>query len=146
MIPLLHNAAFLYGLKAVTLLCFALVIAGVWLRTTMVLSCILTIVFASLWRGFAGHIDHESILILLAGVLMTGLTLADKRLEPKGESWPRAAPTQAGVQMTAVLALLATVYTMVGVYRIVHGSPEIWTTPSPPFWALRNAYETVEPM
>jgi hypothetical protein len=148
MIPMVHNTAFLYGLKAAALLSFALVIAGVWLRPMMVLSCILMTIFAAHWRGFAGHIDHESILILLAGVLMTGLTLADKRLESKGESWPAGpgVPTQSGVQMTAVLALLAMVYTMVGVYRIVHGSPEIWTTHSLTFWALRNAYETVEPM
>ncbi len=148
MIPLVHNTAFLYGLKAATLLCFAFVIAGVALRPMMVLSCILMIVFAALWRGFAGHIDHESILILLAGVLMTGFTLADRRLESKGQAWPTGpnVPTQAGVQMTAVLALLALVYTMVGVYRVVHGSPEIWTTHSLTFWALRNAYETVEPM
>ena len=114
----------------------------------MVLSCILMTIFAAHWRGFAGHIDHESILILLAGVLMTCFTLADKRLESKGQAWPTGpgVPTQAGVQMTAVLALLALVYTMVGVYRVVHGSPEIWTTHSLTFWALRNAYETVEPM
>jgi hypothetical protein len=148
MIPLVHSTAFLYGLKAATLLCFALVIAGVALRPMMVLSCILMTVFAAHWRGFAGHIDHESILILLAGILMTCFTLADKRLESKGQTWPTGpgVPTQAGVQMTAVLALLALVYTMVGVYRVVHGSPEIWTTHSLTFWALRNAYETVEPM
>jgi hypothetical protein len=148
MIPLVHSTAFLYGLKAATLLCFALVIAGVALRPMMVLSCILMTVFAAHWRGFAGHIDHESILILLAGILMTSFTLADKRLESKGQTWPSGpgVPTQPGVQMTAVLALLALVYTMVGVYRVVHGSPEIWTTHSLTFWALRNAYETVEPM
>jgi hypothetical protein len=144
--PLVHNAAFLYGFKAATLLCFALVIAGVALRPMMVLSCILMTIFSSHWRGFAGHIDHESILILLAGIFLTLFALADKRLEAKGEVWPAGAPTQAGVPMTAVLALLCLVYTMVGVYRVVHGSPEIWTTHSLTFWALRNAYETVEPM
>jgi hypothetical protein len=148
LVPLVHSTAFLYGLKAATLLSFALVIAGVALRPMMVVSCILMTIFAAHWRGFAGHIDHESILILLAGILMTLLALADKRLESKGKPWPTGpgVPTHAGVQMTSVLALLCLVYTMVGVYRVVHGSPEIWTTHSLTFWALRNAYETVEPM
>lgn len=144
--PVVHSAGFLYGLKGITLLCFALVIAGIALRPMMVLSCILMTIYAAIWRGFAGHIDHESILIQLAGILLTLLALADKRLESKGQSWPAGAPTQAGVHMTAVLALLALVYTMVGVYRMTHGTPEIWTTHSLTFWALRNAYETVEPM
>jgi hypothetical protein len=148
LVPLVHSSAFLYGLKAATLISFALVIAGVALRPMMVLSCILMTVFAAHWRGFAGHIDHESILILLAGILLTCFALADKRLESKGQAWPTGpeVPTQSGVPMTAVLALLCLVYTMVGVYRVVHGSPEIWTNHSLTFWALRNAYETVEPM
>jgi hypothetical protein len=144
--PLIHSTAFLYGLKAAALVCFALVIAGIALRPMMVLSCVFMTLFAAIWRGFAGHIDHESILIHLAGILLTLFALADKRLESKGQAWPAGAPTQAGVPMTAVLALLALVYTMVAIYRLAHGTPEVWTSHSLTFWALRNAYETVEPM
>ena len=142
---LLHSVAFLYALKGVTLLAFALVIAGVALRPMMVVSCVLMTIFASLWRGFAGHIDHESILILYAGFLLTLFALADAWAERKGVPEVPGGPTRAGIPLTAILATLCLVYTMVGIFRTVRGTPDVFTTNSLTFWALRNAYETAEP-
>lgn len=142
---LLHNSTFLYVLKAVTLLSIALVIAGVALRFTMVAACLCATLFASLWRGFAGHIDHESVLILYAGYLMTIFLFADRRVAAKGERWSPEGPTPAGVQLLSILAVLCFVYTMVGVFRTVRGTPGVYTSDSLMFWALRNAYETVDP-
>jgi hypothetical protein len=142
---LLHNATFLTALKIVTLVFIALVIAGVALRFTMVAACLTATLFASLWRGFAGHIDHESVLILYAGYLMTIFLFADRRAEAKGEPRSPGAPTPAGVQLLSILAVLCFVYTMVGVFRTVRGTPGVYTSDSLMFWALRNAYETVDP-
>ncbi len=142
---LLHAAPFLYALKAATLLAFALVIAGVALRPMMVASCVLMTVFACLWRSFAGHMDHESVLILFAGYLLTSFELADARAERNGEVPAPGAPTRAGIPLTAILAVVCLAYTMVGVFRTVRGTPEVFTTNSLTFWALRNAYETAEP-
>lgn len=141
----LRDVTFLHGLKAAALLSFALVIVGVAVRPMMVVSCVLMTLFAVLWRGFAGHIDHESILIQLAGYLLTLCALADWRLEAKGQPWPANAPSRWGVPLTAVVALLCLVYTLVGVYRLTYGFPEVFTSHSLTFWALRNAYETIEP-
>lgn len=141
----LHNAAFLHGLKAAALLSFALVIAGVALRPMMVVACVLMTLFTSLWRGFAGHMDHESVLVLLAGYLLTLFALADARTERTGESPAPGGPTRAGIQLTGVLAVLCLAYMMVGVFRMVHGAPAVFTSNSLTFWSLRNAYETAEP-
>jgi hypothetical protein len=141
----LHNAAFLYGLKGAALLAFALVIAGIALRPMMVASCVLMTLFASMWRGFAGHIDHESILVLYAGFLLTLFELADGRADRRGERPAPGAPARAGIPLTAILATLCLVYTMVAIFRTVRGTPEVYTSGSLTFWALRNAYETAEP-
>jgi hypothetical protein len=142
---LLHNAAFLYALKALTLLAIALVIAGVALRPAMVAASVLTTIFACMWRGFAGHIDHESILILFAGYILTLCALADARADRLGEPSPPGGPTRAGIPLTAILIMLCLVYTMVAVFRTVRGTPGVYTSGSLTFWALRNAYETAEP-
>jgi hypothetical protein len=142
---LLHSAVFLLGLKAATLLSLGLVITGVALRPAMVAACVLMTLFSSLWRGFAGHIDHESILILFAGYLLTLFAFADARADAKGEPVPPDAPTRAGIALTSMLAVLCLVYTMVGVYRTVRGTPGIYLSDSLHFWALRNAYETIDP-
>ncbi len=141
----LHGAAFLYALKAATLLALALVIAGVALRPMMVASCLLMTVFACLWRGFAGHMDHESVLILFAGYLLTLFELADARVDRRGEPPRPGAPTRAGIPLTTILVVLCLAYTMVGIFRSVRGAPAVFTTSSLTFWALRNAYETAEP-
>jgi hypothetical protein len=142
---LLHGAAFLYALKAATLLSFALVIAGVALRPMMVASCVLMTVYACLWRGFAGHIDHESVLILFAGYLLTLFELADAWADRRGEQPVPGAPTRAGIPLTTILVVLCLAYTMVGIFRAMRGAPSVFTTNSLTFWALRNAYETAEP-
>jgi hypothetical protein len=142
---LLRGAVVLQALQAAALLSFALVIAGIALRPMMVVSCVLMTLFASLWRGFAGHIDHESILILLAGYLLTLFAFADTRVAWKGERYVPGGPTRAGIQLTTILAVLLLVYTVVGVYRTVRGTPAVYTTDSLTFWALRNSYETANP-
>jgi hypothetical protein len=142
---MLHGAGFLYALKAAALLSFALVIAGVALRPSMVAACVLMTLFSSLWRGFAGHIDHESILVLYAGYLMTLFAFADRRAEAKGERIAPGGPTPAGIQLTTILAVLCFVYTMVGVFRTVRGTPGVYTGDSMVFWALRNSYDTADP-
>lgn len=142
---LLHGAAFLYALKAATLLAFALVIAGVALRPMMVASCVLMTLFACLWRGFAGHIDHESVLILYAGYVLTLFELADAWAERRGEPTAPGGPSRAGLPLTAILFTLCLAYTMVAVFRMLRGAPTVFTTNSLTFWALRNAYETAEP-
>lgn len=142
---LLHDALFLHGLKAAALISFALVIAGVALRPTMVAACLLMTLFTSLWRGFAGHIDHESILILYAGYLLALFSFADARAAAKGERIAPGGPTPAGIQLLAIVAVLCFVYTMVGVFRTLRGTPEIYTSDSLTFWALRNSYETADP-
>jgi hypothetical protein len=142
---LLHTTGFLYALQAATLLSFALVIAGVALRYTMVAASILMTLFASLWRGFAGHIDHESIIILFAGYLLTLFAWADWRADAKGEREPPGGPTRAGIPLTSIVAILCFVYTMVGLFRTVRGTPAVYLSDSLNFWALRNAYETIDP-
>jgi hypothetical protein len=142
---LLHGAVFLSALKAATLLSCTLVIAGVALRPMMVASCVLMTVFACLWRGFAGHIDHESVLILFAGYLLTLFELADAWADRRGEQPAPGAPTRAGIPLTTILVVLCLAYTMVGIFRAVRGAPAVFTTNSLTFWALRNAYETAEP-
>ena len=142
---LLHQAAFLYALKALTLLAIALVIAGVALRPSMVAASILMTLFACMWRGFAGHIDHESVLILLAGYVLTLCALADAWADRRGERAPPGGPTRAGIPLTAIMIMLCLVYTMVAVFRTVRGTPDVYTSGSLTFWALRNAYETAEP-
>jgi hypothetical protein len=142
---LLHAAPFLYALKALTLLAIVLVIAGVALRPMMVAASIGMTLFACLWRSFAGHMDHESVLILFAGYLLTLFELADAWAERRGEPQAAGAPTRAGIPLTAILASLCLAYTMVGIFRTVRGTPEVFTTNSLTFWALRNAFETAEP-
>lgn len=144
--PLLHDAVFLHGLKAAALLSFVLVIAGLWLRWSMLAACILMTLFASIWRGFAGHIDHESILILFAGYLLMLFEFADRRAEARGERVAPGGPTQAGIPLTTILAVLLWVYMTVAVFRLAHGAPGVFTTNSLTFWALRNAYETAQPV
>ena len=143
--PLLRNAVFLHGLKAATLIAITLVIVGVALRPASVAACVLTTLFTSLWRGFAGHIDHESVLILYAGYLLTLFSFADAWAARKGEERAPGAPSLAGIPLTTTLAVLCLVYTMVGTFRLVHGTPDVFTSGSLTFWALRNAYETVDP-
>ena len=142
---LLHHAAILYALKALTLLSIALVIAGVALRPSMVAASILMTLFACMWRGFAGHIDHESVLILYAGYLLTLFGLADAVADRKGERSPPGTPTRSGIPLTTIMAMLCLVYTMVGLFRTVRGTPGVYTSGSLTFWAFRNAYETAEP-
>jgi hypothetical protein len=119
---LLHGVAVLYAVKLLGLLAFALVIGGVALRTSMVASCVLMTLFACLWRGFAGHMDHESVLILFAGYLLTLFELADGRAAAKGERVTPGGPTRAGIPLTAILATLCLVYTMVAIFRLVRGA------------------------
>jgi uncharacterized membrane protein YphA (DoxX/SURF4 family) len=142
---LLHTAAVLYAVKLLTLLAIALVIAGVALRPSMVAASVLMTVFTCLWRGFAGHMDHESVLILFAGYLLTLFALADAWADRKGEPTPPGGPTRSGIPLTAILFMLCLVYTMVAIFRTVRGTPDVYTSGSLAFWALRNAYETAEP-
>lgn len=142
---LFHGAAFLYGLQIATLLAIGLVIAGIALRPAMVAACVLMSLYHFMWRGFAGHMDHESVLILLAGYLLTLFALADAWADRRGERPAPGAPTRAGIPLTAILAVLCLAYMMVGIFRAVRGAPEVFTSNSLTFWALRNAYETAEP-
>jgi len=142
---LLHRAAVLYALKALTLLAIALVIAGVALRPSMVAASVLMTLYASMWRGFAGHIDHESMLILFAGYLLTLFALADAWADRHGVGSPPGGPTRSGRPLTAIMIMLCLAYTMVGLFRTVRGTPEVYTSGSLTFWAFRNAYETAEP-
>jgi hypothetical protein len=142
---LLHGAVFLHVLKALTLLAIALVVAGVALRPSMVAASVLMTLFACLWRGFAGHMDHESVLILFAGYLLTLFALADAWADRRGEPSPPGGPTRSGIPLTAIMIVLCLAYTMVALFRTLRGTPEIYTSGSLAFWALRNAYETAEP-
>lgn len=143
---LLRTTAFLHGLKAAALVSFLVVIAGLWRPWSMVGASVLMTLFAMLWRGFAGHIDHESILILFAGYLLTLFELADRRAERTGARIAPGGPTQAGIPLTAIMAVLLIVYMNVAIFRLVHGFPEIFTSNSLTFWALRNNYETARPV
>ena len=50
-----------------------------------------------------------------------------------------------GIPLVAILITLCFTYTLVGVYRIVHGGIEIFSSGSITFWAMRNSYQAVQP-
>ncbi len=144
--PLLIETPFLYALKGTTLLALGLVLAGVGRTAGAIVACLLITLQQGIVRGFSGHIHHGDLVLLYAAYLLALFPLADA-VARKQETSPRTGPMASSerVLITAVLTALCLSYTLTGTYRFIHGGIETFRTGSATFWALRNAYQVVDP-
>ena len=53
--------------------------------------------------------------------------------------------TLSGIPLVALLTTLCVTYTLVGVYRLIHGGLDVFTSGSLTFWALRNSFQVLHP-
>jgi hypothetical protein len=109
-----------------------------------VLACCGLTAGQSIMRGFSGHIDHKDLVLLYAAWLLAILPWADALAKRRGLIPPKPY-TLEGISVVAILAALCLSYTLVGVYRLVHGGVEVFTSGSLTFWALRNSYQVTDP-
>ena len=159
--PLLINSLFLYGLKIVTLISLVLVILNIFSKPAGVFACIFLTVYRGVVRGFGGHISHDDLVLLYAAYFLALFPLADAMVQ-EGK-WAGFSPSRSlkdgsivetanhmtvnlnGIPLIAILSTMCFTYTLVGVYRIVHGGIETFTSGSITFWALRNSFQVLHP-
>jgi len=100
-------------------------------------------VYQVIFRGYAGHISHEDILLLYASYMLAGFPVANVIARKSGSVDPRV--NLNALPIVAILFTLLMIYVVVAVYRLLYGAPEIFTSGSMIYWALRNTVEVHDP-
>ncbi len=132
----------MYDFKAVILVSCAAVIFAIRPRVFAVLACVGLTVYEGLLRGFGGHVSHSDLVMLYAAYFLALFPLANALLAPK----ERVRVNLSGVPVVAILAALCFTYSLTGLYRLMHGGMETFTSGSLIFWALRNSYQYIDPL
>lgn len=141
--PWLVQPAFLWGLKGVTILLLLCAASNIMRNIAAVGACLLLTFYQGIFRGFAGHIPHVDAVALYALYFLAVFPLADQWVRKHdSRSHPSWNPSE--VSFVAILFVLCLSYTLVGVYRIVHAGPEVFTGGSIHFWMMRNSYQHSE--
>ena len=145
---LMLSGPFLWGLKWLALLAVGLVLLGRLRQPAALVACPLLTLQMGIARGFAGHIHHPEMVLLMA-VYWLALCPVMDRLAARPSRGHRPSPNvHAGlssVPIVGILLSLCCAYACVGVTRLVHGGLEVFTSDSMTFWALRNAYHVFQP-
>lgn len=138
---LLH-APGIYCLKAIIMgSCLAAAVAR-YPRAFGAVACAGLTLYLGLLRGFGGHVSHSDLVMLYAAYFLTAFSLADARLSAK----ERSRVNLSGVPVVAVLAAMLFTYSLTGLFRLMHGAIETFTSGSLTFWALRNSYQYIDPL
>jgi len=157
--PLLIDSLFLYGIKIVTLISLVLVILNIFSKPAAVFACVFLTLYQGIVRGFGGHISHADLVLLYAAYFLALFPLADVMVKKGVGFLPlRSAKDTSieetaihpmvnlnGIPLIAILSAMCFTYTLVGVYRIVYGGIETFTSGSITFWALRNSFQVLHP-
>ncbi len=138
----LLSSPVIYYFKAVILLSCAAVIFIIRPRVFAILACASLTVYLGLLRGFGGHVSHSDLVMLYAAYFLALFTLANARLSAQ----ERSRVNLSGVPVVAVLAALFFTYSLTGLFRLMHGAIETFTSGSLTFWAMRNSYQYVDPL
>ncbi len=138
---LLHPPA-IYYLKVVIMASCAAVIFKVRPRLFAIVVCVALTIYLGLLRGFGGHVSHSDLVMLYAAYFLALFPLADARLSAK----ERSRVNLSGVPVVAILGALFFTYSLTGLFRLMHGAIETFTSGSLTFWALRNSYQYVDPL
>jgi predicted DCC family thiol-disulfide oxidoreductase YuxK len=122
-----------------------LTILNTFRKPAAVCACVFITVYEGIIRGFGGHISHSDLILLYAAYFLALFPMADLMIGKKQRESADTALNLYGIPLVAILATLCFTYTLVGVYRIVHGGIETFSSDSITFWALRNSYQVVNP-
>jgi len=109
--------------------------------TCALLACAGATLLEGIVRGFGGHISHHDLVLLYAAYGLALFRVAD-RFVPSGAQ-PDA--TRSGIPVVATIALLCVTYSFTGMFRLLRGGMELFTSGSLTFWALRNSHQYIDP-
>lgn len=140
----LLRVEWLVGLKLATLLVLGLVLLGRGGRLAPVAACVLLTLRQGLKRGFAGHLEHQDLVLLYAAYLLALCPLADRLVPPQHRRVP-ASWTLDGVPLVGIVLALCLTYTFAGVYRLLHGGLALFTSAQLPAFVARNSLQLVHP-
>jgi hypothetical protein len=110
-----------------------------------VAACVLLTLRQGLKRGFAGHLEHQDLVLLYAAYLLALCPLAD-RLIPPARRRAEASWTLDGVPLVGIALSLCLTYTFAGVFRLLHGGLALFTSAQLPAFVARNSLQLVHPM
>lgn len=136
------SAPAIYYFKAAIMASCAAVIFTIFPRFSAVVACAGLTVYLGLLRGFGGHVSHGDMVMVYAAYLLALFRLADAQLSAKKP--PRI--SLSGVPIVGVLVALLFTYSLTGLFRLMHGAVETFTSGSLTFWAMRNSYQYVDPL
>ena len=142
---LLIDPLLIQVLRIITLLFLVLTILSIFRKPAAVCACIFITVYDGIARGFGGHISHVYLILLYAAYFLALFPLADLMVRKKQRESVDTTITLYGIPLVAILITMCFTYTLVGVYRIVHGGIETFSSGNITFWALRNSYQVVDP-
>lgn len=134
--------AFLLALQLLTAVTTAVAALSRGGAACAVLACAGVTLYEGIVRGFGGHISHHDLVLLYAAYGLALFQLAD-RVVPAPT---RPDATRSGIPLVATIALLCVTYSLTGLFRLLRGGTELFTSGSLTFWALRNSYQYINPI
>ncbi len=143
--PLLINSFFLTGLKVAALISLALVILNILRNPASVLACAFVTIYQGIVFGFAGRIHHYDLVLLYSAYFLALFPYADKIVKRDRQLGTEVKCNLYGIPLVATLSTMCFTYTLVGVYRIVHGDIDVFTSDTLAYWAIRNSYLELNP-
>jgi len=132
--------AFLLGLKIFMLLCLAVVIVGIsFAHPVALLTSVLLVFHQGLVRGFGGHINHAELMLLFAAIILAVFPSFDafalRRPEPADKP-----PQVYSAPVLMILVIFTLTYHFAGVYRLIHGGVEVFTSSTMKYYMIRSAF------
>ncbi|MGH7801121.1 MAG: hypothetical protein ACREOW_10935 [Thermodesulfobacteriota bacterium] len=142
---LLINSLFLNALKIATLFSLALVILSTFRKPAAIFACIFITIYQGIIRGFGGHIHHGDLVLLYSAYFLALFPIADDIVQRYKKLSSEIKENVCGIPLVAAFTTLCLTYTFVGLYRIVHGGVDVFSSGSITFWALRDSYQVLNP-
>ena len=136
------SPAFLRALQWLTVVTAGAAAVGLGGVSCAVLACAGITLFEGIVRGFGGHVSHHDLVLLYVAYALAAFRAAG-RFIPPGR---RPGVALSGIPLVAASALLCITYSLTGLFRLLHGGPELFGSGSLAFWAVRNSYQYINPV
>lgn len=113
----------------------------------ILIACGLLTLYQGLFRGFAGHISHEDILLQYALYLFAFFGIADVLYAQKGRLVPHSSSeiNLNSIPLVTILFVLCYIYTIVAIFRMTYGGIETFRSDSITYWTIRNTVDYTKP-
>lgn len=133
--PGILSVPFLLGLKFLTMASLIGVLLNRYLIVSSVTACLLITIAQSLLRS-VGHINHNELTLLYGAYFLTGSWVADALMKRNGRD---VKVNLSAFPFIATLAVTSVTYSFIGLFRLVNGGVEIFTSDSLIHWIVFSA-------